>query len=73
MKLSVSLSPADVAFLDAYARTKGHPSRSAAVQEAIALLRHGQLQGAYEDAWRDWDESGEASVWNAAADDGLAS
>ena len=39
MKVSVSLIPDDVAFLDLYATDKSLPSRSAAVQEAVRLLR----------------------------------
>ncbi len=52
--------------------TRGTPSRSAALQKAVAVLRSGQLAGAYEDAWRSWDESGEAEVWDAVLADGLA-
>ena len=43
MKLSVSLSDADVAFLDDYARAHGIPSRSGVLHEALALLRERRL------------------------------
>ena len=39
MKLSVSLPEDDVAFLDEYTTSHGVPSRSAALQQAVALLR----------------------------------
>ncbi len=71
MKLSVSLSAADVALLDEYARVSGLPSRSAAVQHAVHLLRSVDLENDYDAAWEDWESSGEASVWEAATDDGL--
>jgi hypothetical protein len=47
-------------------------SRSAVVQKAIRMLRASQLGVAYEDAWADWQESGEADVWSAATSDGLS-
>jgi Arc/MetJ-type ribon-helix-helix transcriptional regulator len=72
MKVSVSLPDDDVAFLDTYARTQGYPSRSAALHEAVRLLRATQLGSAYEDAWQEWAESGEAETWEVATGDGLS-
>jgi Arc/MetJ-type ribon-helix-helix transcriptional regulator len=71
MKVSVSLPEEDIEFLDAYAREQGYPSRSAVLHKAVATLRSGGLADAYEDAWRSWDESGEAEVWDAVTADGL--
>ena len=71
MKVSVSISDDDVAFLDEYARASGAGSRSAAVQRAIQLLRHAQLSGAYEAAWIEWSEGGEADAWDSTIADGL--
>ncbi|MGH9089737.1 MAG: ribbon-helix-helix domain-containing protein [Acidimicrobiales bacterium] len=71
MKLSVSLPEEDVQFLDAFASTQRASSRSAVVHRAVRLLRASQLGPDYEDAWRDWTESGEAEVWDSAAGDGL--
>jgi Arc/MetJ-type ribon-helix-helix transcriptional regulator len=70
MKLSVSLPGEDVDFLDAYARERGLESRSAAVQQAVRLLRIGELGAAYETAWDEWAAS-DAQVWDDAIDDGL--
>ncbi|PZS40048.1 MAG: antitoxin [Pseudonocardiales bacterium] len=67
----MSLPEEDVEFLDAYVREQGYQSRSAAVHQAVAVLRSGQLAGAYEDAWRVWDASGEADAWDAIAADGV--
>jgi Arc/MetJ-type ribon-helix-helix transcriptional regulator len=71
MKVSVSLPEEDVAFLDAYAREHGDSSRSAAVQEAIRLLRGARLAEAYAEAWQEWDSSGEAALWEGAGSDGV--
>ena len=45
MKISVSLPDEDVEFLDDYARSTEAASRSAALHEAIALLRTAHLVG----------------------------
>ncbi len=70
MKMSVSLGEDEVRFLDEYASARG-TSRSAAVQQAVALLRANELSDAYVDAWDEWVESGEAAVWESATGDGL--
>lgn len=71
MKLSISVSPEDVALLDAYARASGLRSRSAAVQHAIRLLGHTNLERDYGAAWEDWESSGERAAWEATGGDGL--
>lgn len=71
VKLSVSLSPDDVDALDAYARSAGLKSRSAAIQQAIRMLGNSELEDAYAAAWQEWEDSGEADSWAATADDGL--
>ncbi len=71
MKLSVSLSEQDVARLDEYARAAGLRSRSAAVQRAIRLLCHLDLRREYEDAFAEWESSGERALWDSAVGDGL--
>jgi Arc/MetJ-type ribon-helix-helix transcriptional regulator len=72
MKLSVSLPEEDVEFLDAYASKQGFGSRSAVLHKAVRLLRGAELGAAYEDAFVDWDDTGEAAAWDATAGDGLA-
>lgn len=72
MKLSVSLSEDDVAVLDEYMRANGLPSRSAAVQRAIRLLRHTDLEQDYAAAWQEWESSGERGAWERVTGDGLA-
>jgi Arc/MetJ-type ribon-helix-helix transcriptional regulator len=69
MEPGVSLPDEDVAFLDAYARSRRMPSRSAALQRAVKLLRPSQLEGAYADAWQDWAAGSDAVLWDAMAAD----
>jgi Arc/MetJ-type ribon-helix-helix transcriptional regulator len=69
VKLSVSLPDDDVAFLDYYVRMHGVASRSAAVHEALRLLRDRSLAHAYEAAWEEWD--GEEAVWEPTTGDGI--
>ena len=72
MKVSVSLPDEDVEYLDAYAQAQGLPSRSAAVHKAVRLLRANELGAAYEGAWSDWTESGDAALWDPTAADGTS-
>lgn len=72
MKLSISLSDEDVAALDRYVHAAGVPSRSAAIQRAIRMLRDPELEDAYAAAWDEWQESGEAAAWEVTTADGLA-
>ena len=72
MKLSVSLPDEDVAVLDEFAQRAGLSSRSAALQHAIRLLRHPDLEQDYAAAWQEWDTSGESAVWEATSADGLS-
>lgn len=71
--MSVSLPEEDVEFLDAYAKDQRLGSRSAALHEAVDLLRAAQLADAYEEAWDSWSASGDAEVWDTALADGLGS
>jgi Arc/MetJ-type ribon-helix-helix transcriptional regulator len=71
MKISVSLPAEDVEFLDNYAEAQGFGSRSAVVHTAVRMLRSSKLGDAYADAWREWEESGEAELWDRTASDGL--
>lgn len=69
MKLSVSLSEDDVRVLDEYVERTGLPSRSAAVQRAIRMLRHPALEEDYGNAWAEWPDDGDR--WDDATGDGL--
>lgn len=71
MKLSISLPDEDVAFLDVFADRAGMPSRSAVVQQAIAMLKAADLADDYERAFEEWHETGEGAVWDTASGDGV--
>lgn len=71
VKVSISLSAVDLHYLDAYAAEHGIDSRSAVIQYAVDRLRHDELGDAYEQAWDEWAEGGEAADWEAVAADGL--
>lgn len=71
MKVSVSLPGDDVAFLDEFAEEQGLKSRSAALQQAVRLLRASELTAAYEGAWEEWRSSPDAEAWDGTAADGL--
>lgn len=72
MKLSVSLPEEDVVALDEHARKAGLRSRSAAVHQAVQLLRRSGLEDDYAAAWEEWDRTGQREVWEATAGDGLS-
>jgi Arc/MetJ-type ribon-helix-helix transcriptional regulator len=72
MKLSISLPDEDVAALDDHIQRAGLRSRSAAIHQAIRLLRRSELEDDYAAAWEDWDSSGDRESWEITNNDGLA-
>ena len=71
MKVSISLPGDDVTFVDQYAARVGAASRSAVIHRAIGMLRSASLEEAYAAAWREWEASGDAALWDATAADGI--
>jgi Arc/MetJ-type ribon-helix-helix transcriptional regulator len=72
VKLSISLSDEDVAFVDEYVHAAGLASRSAVIRRALHLLRQPALEQDYAEAWEEWSASGEQAAWDPTAGDGLA-
>jgi hypothetical protein len=70
-KLSVSLSEDDVAYLDLVAADFAG-NRSAAIHRLIRLKRELDAEGAYAQAFDEWEASGEQELWDRTAGDGLA-
>ena len=70
MKVSVSLPEDDIAFVDRYARDTG-TTRSAAMHQAVQMLRSRSLAADYEAASEEWEAGGEADLWDAVTGDGL--
>ena len=71
MKVSVSLPAEDLEFLDSYAKSRSVPSRSAVLHQAVRLLREAELGPAYEEAFREWEESEDAVAWDQTVGDGI--
>lgn len=69
MKVSVSLPGPDVDFLDAYAKEQGLESRSAALQQAVRLLRLAELRESYRSAWEETTD--DDAAWDTTVGDGL--
>jgi len=72
MKVSVSLSEEDIAFLDREAVAGVYDSRSAAVAAAVRMLRERELLEAYRESFAEWADSGDADLWDSTSGDGLA-
>ena len=57
--------------LDEYARSAGLATRSAALQHAVRLLRHADLEDDYAAAWDEWESPGAREAWEATTGDGV--
>lgn len=71
VKISVSLPVEDLRTLDDHVRAANLPSRSAAIHDAIELLRLASLERDYAAAWEEWEASGAEGDWAGATADGL--
>ncbi|MBN9140051.1 MAG: antitoxin [Micrococcales bacterium] len=67
MKVSVSIPPDDLAYLDTQTLAGRYPSRSAALHDAIRMLRESELADAYAEAFAEWRDD----AWDDATADGL--
>jgi Arc/MetJ-type ribon-helix-helix transcriptional regulator len=70
MKISVSMSAEDLATIDATARRRNLPSRSAVLQEAIRGLRNAELSAEYDVAFAEWSAE-DAELWSRTTSDGI--
>lgn len=66
-KLSISLPPELVQFIENYKLNKGCKSRSQVIEQALELLRNRELEEAYREASAEVD-----SAWDLTVADGLA-
>lgn len=66
-KLSISLPPSLVEFIESYKLSKGCKSRSQVIEEALELLRNRELEEAYRLASAEVD-----NAWDVTVADGLA-
>ncbi|MFC4637725.1 hypothetical protein [Deinococcus hohokamensis] len=70
-KISVSLETDLLVFLTTYQERHHLRSKSEAVAQALELLRERELETQYTAALQDWQDSGEAEVWDTAVGDAL--
>ena len=59
MKISVSLTGADLKFIDAYRGDHGKDSRSEVLREAVRTLREQDLVAQYGQAFDEWASMGD--------------
>jgi putative addiction module CopG family antidote len=71
VKVSVSIPEEDLAYVESQIAAGRFPSRSAVMHAAIKSLRTRDLEAQYAAAAKEWVESGEDVVWDAAIADGL--
>lgn len=69
-ELSVSLSEEDVTYLDTLAADFAG-NRSEAIHRPSRLKRELDAEGAYAQAFDEWEASGEQQLWDQTAGDGL--
>jgi antitoxin ParD1/3/4 len=70
IKLSVTIEPTLLDFLERYQASHARKTKSAVVEEALTLLR--ELERAYCEAAQEWLENPDAQLWESTAGDGLA-
>lgn len=70
-KISISLDQEVLAFLAQYQERHQLRSKSEAVARALGLLRERELEAQYAAALQEWQDSGDAELWDTAASDGL--
>ncbi len=66
-KISVSLAADDLSYLDLQTLSGRYASRSAALHDAIRMLRESELADAYAEAFAEWH----GDEWDEAVSDGL--
>ncbi|MCD2441305.1 antitoxin [Agromyces sp. SYSU K20354] len=69
-KVSISLSPVDLAYVDELA-VRYDGNRSAAIHELVRLGRELAASDDYAASFDDWESSGDAEAWESVAADGL--
>lgn len=68
-KLSISLPPSLVEFIESYKVSKGCKSRSQVIEEALELLRNRELEEAYRLASAEVDNAWDVTVADGFADE----
>ncbi|MBF6594018.1 MAG: type II toxin-antitoxin system ParD family antitoxin [Thermaceae bacterium] len=71
-KLSVSVDSRLAHFINTYQTDHDVPTKSEVVERALELLQSQELKRQYAQAYQEWEESGEAQVWDVTVGDGLS-
>lgn len=71
IKISISLADETLEVLDRYIAREHVSSRSAAIQLAIARLASSNLSQEYAQAFEEWGETEEETLWNQTTGDAL--
>jgi Arc/MetJ-type ribon-helix-helix transcriptional regulator len=71
-KLSVSVDPSLIPFIDHYQTQHAVKTKSEVVERALRLLRDAELEESYAAAANDWQESEDAVLWDKTSNDGLS-
>ncbi len=71
-KLSISVDRNWIQFIDNYRKTHHVRSKSEVIEQALKLLKHAELREQYKDAYQEWFNSSEESVWDAVSGDGIS-
>jgi Arc/MetJ-type ribon-helix-helix transcriptional regulator len=70
-KVSISLPPEILEFVEQYQQTHQAASRSEVFVEALRLLRERELAEAYRSASQEWEASEDARLWESTVGDEL--
>ena len=72
-KLSISVDAGLATFIERYRQSHGVSSKSAVVERALTLLREAELGEQYAEAYREWEGSEDAELWEQTVGDGIVS
>ncbi len=70
-KVSITLRPDLMRFLETYQTQNRLESRSAVIHQALEMLRSETLAAEYREASQAWDASPDSEIWDRSAGDGL--
>jgi UPF0288 family protein (methanogenesis marker protein 3) len=70
-KLSVSLDPTRINFIEQYQTNHAVRTKSEVVDRALELLQQEELKHQYAAAYQEWEDAGEEIHWASSLADGL--
>lgn len=70
-KLSVSLDPTRISFIEQYQTSHAVRTKSEVVDRALELLQQEELKHQYAAAYQEWKDAGEEIHWDSSLADGL--